>query len=93
MHNYSEISEDIRTKPYLPLGKHIWRLFRALGMEYVENTIDKLSGQFLYDLFRIRMDDTIQTAKNVMDGEIPQPDKALSYMLFPPLFHFGKQKI
>jgi hypothetical protein len=85
MHNYSEIPDDIRTKPYMPLGKHIWRIFKALGMDYVEETIDKISGQFLYDLFRIRMDETIQTAKYVMDGEIPHPDKALSYMLFPPV--------
>ncbi len=85
VHNYGEIPDTIRTKPYMPLGRHIWRSFKELGMDYVEDTIAELSGDFLYDLFRIRMDDTIRTAKYVIDGEIEQPDKVLSYMLFPPV--------
>lgn len=85
MHTYGEIPDDLRNKMYMPLGKHVWRIFQALGMDYVEQSLEKMSGQFLYDLFRIRMDGTIQTAKYVMDGEIEQPDKCLSYMLFPPV--------
>ncbi|NVM53977.1 MAG: hypothetical protein HWN66_09785 [Candidatus Helarchaeota archaeon] len=46
---------------------------------------EKASGDLIYKFLRNRLGTSIQTAKAVIEGDIEQPDKILSYLLFPPV--------
>ncbi len=85
MHTYAEIPDTMRTKAFLPFNRHLWKVYQELGLEYYENTLDRISDVLMFDVISSRLDVTIKTAGAVFNGEIEQPDKVLSYLLFPPV--------
>lgn len=85
IYTYAEIPDKYRTKPFWPFGRHLWRLYQEVGLQDFDKTLSKFSKSFMYDFIRARLDTSINTAKAVIDGEFEQPDKILSYLLFPPV--------
>jgi len=85
MHAYGDLSDDLTTKKHLPLMKHIYRIFQELGVEYFENTIEKLSGDVLYQIFKQRLDNSINLAKHVIENRVSEPSKIMTYAFFPPV--------
>jgi hypothetical protein len=84
MHTYGEIPDSIVTKRYIPLAKHAWKLHQKLGFDLLDKII--LSSQeYLYPEIKERLDSTISTARAVIDETIKNPEKIVSYMLFPPV--------
>ncbi len=83
-YHYSDIPDTVRTKPYYPLGRHSWRMFKKLGLTAYDEANAKL-GEILYPTFKRRLDESIMVAKKTIDGKLPHPDKTFSYMLFPPV--------
>ncbi|NVM04736.1 MAG: hypothetical protein HWN67_20620 [Candidatus Helarchaeota archaeon] len=83
---YGDLPDTLITKPYFPLSRHIWRLYQELGYEdMIEEALPNLSTEMLYDIFKARLDESILTAKDVLDGTIKNPDKRLAWMIFPPV--------
>ncbi|NVM04737.1 MAG: hypothetical protein HWN67_20625 [Candidatus Helarchaeota archaeon] len=85
-YKYGDLPDDMITKPYIPLSRHIWNLYKVLGyQELFEVILPRASTEILYDVFRTRLDESILTARDVLDGVIQHPDKRLAWMIFPPV--------
>ncbi|MHA1299842.1 MAG: hypothetical protein ACTSO9_10435 [Candidatus Helarchaeota archaeon] len=86
VHNFSEIPDDIKTKEFFPLMKHIWRCFKQLGWEFWEKQRETVyNSNMVYDLLRHRLNESILTAKAVMEGKFEKPHRIMTYTLFPPI--------
>ncbi|NVL91140.1 MAG: hypothetical protein HWN69_09180 [Desulfobacterales bacterium] len=86
MYTYGDIPDTIRTKPFWPLGQNLWALYKKYGFDYyVKNILGRGSTQVAHDMLKERLDTAIDVAKAVWSGEMKEPDKVLSYMLFPPV--------
>ncbi len=83
-HTYGEIPDEIFTKPYSPLGKHIWKIFKEFGYEKLLSMVEA-SPEYMYPELKERLDQTINTAKATIEGKFPDPSKIVSYFLFPPV--------
>ncbi|NHI94335.1 MAG: hypothetical protein EAX96_17720 [Candidatus Lokiarchaeota archaeon] len=83
-HNYGDIPDDIYTKAYSPLGKHLWRIFKEFGYQKILDMVEA-SPDYMYPELKERLDQTINTAKAIFDGKLPNPEKVVSYFLFPPV--------
>lgn len=83
-HTYAEIPDHIKTKPYFPLGRHLWRVYTQVGWEYYNKAISAFPNQ-LYPALKRRLDETIFTAKALTEGKIPDINKTCAYILFPPV--------
>ncbi|MBD3230113.1 MAG: hypothetical protein GF329_18185 [Candidatus Lokiarchaeota archaeon] len=84
--NYGDIPDSIETKPFWPLGRNIWKLFKKFGMNYWEKQRESLIGsEVVYNLLKERLNESILTAKEVMEGKIKKPWRVLTYTFFPPI--------
>ena len=83
---YGEIDDSIATKRYFPMGKHLWAIYRELGFEhFIDAMMGEISDSLVYDVFKIRLDEALMGAKEVMDGVNKQPEKSLNWAIFPPV--------
>ena len=84
IHTFGEISDDIPTKYHLPLGSNIWELYKEMGWEWLKYFFTQF-GKTIFDLSTIRLNESIYTARDVVDGKIPEnkADKTLTYAFFP----------
>ncbi|MHA1427751.1 MAG: hypothetical protein ACTSQI_17360 [Candidatus Helarchaeota archaeon] len=85
MHTYGEIPDTSATKRFIPITRYIYRIYQHLGIEYLENLVEALSGDVLYDTFKIRLNASIAFAKAVVDGQVDDPTRTMSYAFFPPV--------
>ena len=84
--NYGDIPDDVVTKPYIAISKHGWKLFKKFGYHaFYEDAIPAISDDMIYDVFKARLDESILTAKEVIEGTISDPDKRLAWAIFPPV--------
>lgn len=86
---YGDIPDRFVMKEFYPLGRHTWDTFVELGVDYWEVGIDSLAKPgALYEFFNSRLNNSILTSKQVMDGTITeeQSQKVFTYSLFPPIF-------
>ncbi len=85
-YTYGDLPDDLITKPYLPLSRHAWRLYQTLGYEaFMEEILPRMETDIIYDMMKLRLDESIFTARDVLDGAIKHPDKRLAWMMFPPV--------
>ena len=64
-YTYGDLPDDMITKPYIPLSRHTWRLFKILGFEELYGEIiPNLSTDVIYDVMKERLDESIYTAKD-----------------------------
>lgn len=84
IYTYGDIPDHVFTKPYSPLGKHIWKLFKEFGYEKLLSMVEA-SPDYMYPELKERLDQTINTAKATIDGKFQNPEKIVSYFLFPPV--------
>ncbi len=84
-YHYEDIP-DINARPFWPLGRHVWRIFKELGFDYAGDAISNLD-KILYDELNSRLSQTILTCQQVQSGKIPPENaaKTLTYMLLPPI--------
>jgi hypothetical protein len=85
-YHYSDVPDTIITKPFIPLGYNVYQLFKEMGHEYLNKALNALSEK-LYDLGVARLDESIMTSRNLIEGKIPQSEaqKILLYAFFPPV--------
>jgi hypothetical protein len=84
LYSYGDIPDSSATKRFIPIMKYVYKLFRAKGIEYLEEIVEKLTGDVLYDVFKLRLNASIEFAKAVIDGKIKDPTKTMTYAFFPP---------
>ncbi len=80
LYDFGEIPEDSRTKYFLPLSRHIYKVFRHFGTEYMESVFPKFK-QVQYDVTKARWDNMIFTGTKIHSGEI-SPSDAMRTMLY-----------
>lgn len=73
LHDFGEIPEDSRTKYFLPLSPHIYKVFRNFGTDYMETIFPKFK-QVQYDVTKARWDNMIYTGKRILEGIISPED-------------------
>ncbi|MHA1129700.1 MAG: hypothetical protein ACTSRC_17100 [Candidatus Helarchaeota archaeon] len=85
-HSFGEISDAIPTKYHLPLGVNIWEMFKEHGWEWLKYFFTKF-GETIYDLGKIRLNESIYTANDIFKGKISEEHakKTLTYAFFPPV--------
>ncbi len=84
MHYFGEIPNNLRTKQFYPLGKNLWKLFKEFGYDKILEFQDK-SEEIVFEELKERLNSTILAAKEVVQGKITNPEKVLTYLLFPPV--------
>ncbi|MHA1694222.1 MAG: hypothetical protein ACTSUG_03095 [Candidatus Helarchaeota archaeon] len=83
LHTYGEIDDSLRTKKYLPIARHVWRMHQEIGWE-TWNKATKSLRQVIEEIMRVRMTESIMTSKELIDGKIKEPEKVITYTIFPP---------
>ncbi|MFX1450289.1 MAG: hypothetical protein ACFFCM_05580 [Promethearchaeota archaeon] len=81
-YRYADIPES-RTKPYYAMGRHIWKIHKELGHDYLVKLQDR-SVEMMYPEIKERLNMTILSAREIIAGKL-SPEKTLTYMLFPPV--------
>ncbi|NVM30923.1 MAG: hypothetical protein HWN65_18930, partial [Candidatus Helarchaeota archaeon] len=84
MHQYSEIPDEFPLKRYFPLNRTLWKMFRSHGWDHIARGFEKGNEFFGYEVFKYRLNDAIQTANEVLQGKIQNPEKIIAFTLFPP---------
>ncbi len=80
LHDFGEIPDDSRTKYFLPLSRHVYKVFRNFGTDYMETVFPKFEG-IQYDVTKARWDDMLFTGAKIQSGEI-SPEDAERTMLY-----------
>lgn len=83
VHTYGEMPDDLYLKPFLPLLSFLWRVYKKLGWEGVDN-YDAMGNDAIFEFFETRLNESIYTVKQVIEGDIIHPSKVLSYILMLP---------
>ena len=83
-YRYGDVPDTVVTKPFIPLGYNVYTLFREVGHEFLNDALDGLSS-YLYDFAVSRLDEAIMTSRNLIAGDLKEPDKVLIYAFFPPV--------
>jgi len=84
LHEYSEIPDTMPLKRYFPLNRSLWLMFRHYGWEHVARGFEVGTDFLGYEVFKYRLNEAIQTAKDVIEGKIANPEKTVAFTLFPP---------
>ena len=64
----------------------MWKLFKELGWDKFKSSRDNLlKGNLIYDILTVRLNESILTAKEVIEGKLEKPWRILTYNLFPPI--------
>jgi len=81
---YADIPENVHTKRYLPLLHNLWKGFRKFGWDYFQKVFNIFTNEF-YTVATNRLNESILTAKLVLEGKFEDPKKVLAYSFFPPV--------
>ncbi|MHA1231199.1 MAG: hypothetical protein ACTSRP_07250 [Candidatus Helarchaeota archaeon] len=82
-YTYGDIPDNIYLKPFLPLLSFLWRVFKKLGWDGVDN-YDRMGNESIFKFFETRLNESIFTVRDVIDGKIKNPDKVMSYIIMLP---------
>ncbi|MHA1785030.1 MAG: hypothetical protein ACTSVE_07505, partial [Candidatus Helarchaeota archaeon] len=69
--------------PYLPLFSFLWRVYKELGWEGVDN-YEAMGEESIFSFWETRLNESINTSKDVLSGKIQDPEKVLSYIIMLP---------
>jgi hypothetical protein len=83
MHTYGEMPDSLYLKPFLPLLSFLWRVYKEQGWKGVDN-YEKMGNRAIYDFFETRLNESIYTVKDVLDGKIEHPENVMSYIIMIP---------
>ncbi|MFX0139080.1 MAG: hypothetical protein ACFFDN_35895 [Candidatus Hodarchaeota archaeon] len=83
-YTFGDISDDIRTKKFIPLGRNIWKFYKEFGWEVLDEN-QNLFADIIYELSDVRLNESIMTTRAVNSGEIKEPEKTLCYAASPPV--------
>jgi len=84
-YTYGDIPATIRTREYFPLSKQLWAAYKKLGMYLVEDALPLISTDLIEEIMKVRLDDSIQCCKDIMDGKITNPEDIMAWSIYPPV--------
>ncbi len=80
---FSDIPDNVKAKPYLPLLTNVWEIYQTYGWDRTLRFIDECKLG-VYDFFEARLNESIGTSKDLLNGKFAEPEKVLSYILVIP---------
>lgn len=83
-YHYSDIPDDMITKEYFPIGRHLWRVFSELGPRFLMKWHMKYTNS-INELMKERLDSAIKIGQAFREDKIEDPKKTLSFQFFPTL--------
>ncbi|MHA1832343.1 MAG: hypothetical protein ACTSWR_12475, partial [Candidatus Helarchaeota archaeon] len=75
---------DFKTKKYFPMARNLMRTLYESGWEYLKMAMRETVQDF-YEIVKIRLEDAIQTSKEITNGNIKFSDQIFSYSLAIPI--------
>jgi len=82
---FGDIPDTLKTKPFLPLAHNMWPIIQTHGWEYSRDAMDKVFKNY-YNLAKVRLDEAILTARDVINRKLERPDRILTFFFFPVVF-------
>ncbi|MHA1230107.1 MAG: hypothetical protein ACTSRP_05345 [Candidatus Helarchaeota archaeon] len=82
-HTYGDIP-DFPTKKYFPMTRNLMITLYESGWEYLRMAMTETIYNF-YDIVKIRLEEAIQTSKDILDGKIDFHNLIFTYSLFVPV--------
>ncbi len=83
--SYGDIPDTLKTKIFLPLAHNMWPIIREYGWDYSHDAMNLVFRNY-YNIAKVRLDEAIMTAREVITGKVPRPDRILTYFFFPVVF-------
>ncbi len=83
--NYGEIPDNLKTKSFMPLAHNMWPIIRNYGWGYSQDAMNSVFKNY-YNLVKVRLDEAMLTARDVIAGKVKRPDRILTYFFFPVVF-------
>ena len=83
-YRYSDIPDEMVTKEWFPLGRHIWRVYMELGPRFLMKWHMKYTYK-IRELMEDRLNSAVLTGKAVINKSLKDPDKTLSFNFFPSI--------
>ena len=83
IYNYGDIEDDMETKEFLLISKHVFKVFRKLGLSYMEDALPKFRT-VQYDVTKARWDNMIYTGKQILEGKILEEDAMKMFLYTIP---------
>ncbi len=83
-YTYGDIKDTVKTKAFFPLNRNLMMVHGELGWDYLEMALTETVQNF-YDIVKLRLDEAIQTSKQLLDGKLPNADSIFCYSFFPPV--------
>ena len=77
-YSYGDIKETVKTKSYFPMNRNLMMVHEAMGWDYMEMALSETIQNF-YDIVRLRLEESIQTSKLLLDGKLPNANNIFSY--------------
>ncbi|NVM31278.1 MAG: hypothetical protein HWN65_20740 [Candidatus Helarchaeota archaeon] len=63
----------------------MWPIIELHGWDYSHDAMDKVFKNY-YNLVKVRLDEAIMTARQIIERKIQRPDRILTYFFFPVVF-------
>ena len=82
-HNYGDIEDDMVTKDFLLISRHVFKVFRELGLDYMENALPKFRT-VQYDVTKDRWDNMIFTGKQILEGKMSEEQAMKTFLYTVP---------
>ncbi len=83
LHNYGDIDDDMVTKEFLLISRHVFRVFREFGLDYMENALPKFRT-VQYDVTKARWDNMIFTGKQILQGNMSEEQAMKTFLYTVP---------
>jgi len=84
VYTYGDLPDDLYLKPFLPLLSFLWKVYKELGWEDGVDNYDRMGDESIFEFFNTRLNESIYTVKDVIEGRISEPEKVLSYIVMLP---------
>jgi len=84
MHLISEFDENFINKYHLGLGRWAWRIFKELGLNYMQDFFSQFND-VVYEMEKVRLDEMIATSKDIIEGKITpeRAEETFCYLALP----------
>ncbi|MHA1783984.1 MAG: hypothetical protein ACTSVE_02180, partial [Candidatus Helarchaeota archaeon] len=83
LYKYGDIPDDNFTKEFLLISRHVFKVFRQFGLDYMESIFPKFR-QVQYDVTKARWDNMIYTGKRILSGEISDAEAQKTFLYTIP---------
>ena len=83
-YRYSDIPDEMVTKEWFPIGRHLWRIYTELGPRFLMKWHMKYTFK-IRELMEDRLNSAVLTGKAFLQDRLKDPKKTLTFNFFPSI--------